>query len=109
MSTQSIFWFRRDLRFIDNHGLFQALTQSKIVNPIFIFDKNITKKLDTNDHRLAFIKSQLNNLDEELIKFNSSLNIYYGSPIKIFEKINLKKISRIIKVPTIPCSESNSK
>ena len=87
MITQSIFWFRRDLRFIDNHGLFQALTQSKIVNPIFIFDKNITKKLDTNDHRLAFIKSQLNNLDEELIKFNSSLNIYYGSPIKIFEKI----------------------
>ncbi len=87
MIAQSIFWFRRDLRFIDNHGLFQALTQSKIVNPIFIFDENITKKLDTNDHRLAFIKSQLNNLDKELIKFNSSLNIYYGSPIKIFEKI----------------------
>ena len=87
MIAQSIFWFRRDLRFIDNHGLFQALTQSKIVNPIFIFDENITKKLDTNDHRLAFIKSQLNNLDKELIKFNSSLIIYYGSPIKIFEKI----------------------
>lgn len=87
MSTQSIFWFRRDLRFIDNHGLFQALTQSKIVNPIFIFDENITKKLDTNDHRLAFIKSQLNNLNKELIKFNSSLNIYYGTPVKIFEKI----------------------
>ena len=73
---KSIFWFRRDLRFIDNHGLFQALTQNKIVNPIFIFDENITKKLDTNDHRLAFIKSQLNNLNKELIKFNSSLNIY---------------------------------
>ena len=87
MSTQSIFWFRRDLRFIDNHGLFQALTQSKIVNPIFIFDENITKKLDTNDHRLGFIKSQLNNLNKELIKFNSSLNIYYGTPVKIFEKI----------------------
>ncbi len=87
MSTQSIFWFRRDLRFIDNHGLFQALTQSKIVNPIFIFDENITKKLDTNDHRLAFIKSQLNNLNKELIKFNSSINIYYGTPFKIFEKI----------------------
>ena len=87
MSTQSIFWFRRDLRFIDNHGLFQALTQSRIVNPIFIFDENITKKLNTNDHRLAFIKSQLNNLNEELIKFNSSLNIFYGAPFKIFEKI----------------------
>lgn len=87
MSIQSIFWFRRDLRFIDNHGLFQALTKSKIVNPIFIFDENITKKLDANDHRLAFIKSQLNNLNKELTKFNSSLNIYFGSPVKIFEKI----------------------
>ena len=93
MSTQSIFWFRRDLRFIDNHGLFQALTQSKIVNPIFIFDENITKKLDTNDHRLAFIKSQLNNLNKELIKFNSSLNIYFGSPVKIFEKNYKRKLN----------------
>jgi deoxyribodipyrimidine photo-lyase len=92
MIKQSIFWFRRDLRFIDNHGLFQALTNSKIVNPIFIFDENITKKLDTDDHRLAFIKSQLNNLNEELIKFNSSLNIYYGSPLKIFEKIISKNL-----------------
>ena len=43
---------------------------------IFIFDENITKKLDTNDHRLAFIKSQLNNLNKELIKFKGQLNSY---------------------------------
>ena len=36
MSSKSIFWFRRDLRLIDNHGLFQALTQNKAVFPIFI-------------------------------------------------------------------------
>ena len=35
----SIFWFRRDLRLNDNHGLFEALNSSNHVLPIFIFDK----------------------------------------------------------------------
>ena len=37
----TIFWFRRDLRLDDNHGLFEALSKSKAVLPIFIFDKTI--------------------------------------------------------------------
>jgi deoxyribodipyrimidine photo-lyase len=37
----NIFWFRRDLRFFDNTGLFQALSSGKPVLPVFIFDKNI--------------------------------------------------------------------
>ena len=37
-TTVSIFWFRRDLRLYDNHGLYEALKQDKAVLPIFIFD-----------------------------------------------------------------------
>ena len=37
----SIFWFRRDLRLHDNHGLSEALKGDYPVLPIFIFDKNI--------------------------------------------------------------------
>ena len=39
----SVFWFRRDLRWQDNVGLYHALYQAKLgghqVLPIFIFDK----------------------------------------------------------------------
>ncbi|HEY9117039.1 MAG TPA: deoxyribodipyrimidine photo-lyase, partial [Roseivirga sp.] len=40
MEKINIFWFRRDLRFIDNTGLYYALKEDKKVLPIFIFDKN---------------------------------------------------------------------
>ena len=76
MSSKSIFWFRRDLRLTDNHGLFQALTQNKAVFPIFIFDSNITETLEKNDHRLLFISKQLDLINLELKKHNSSLTIF---------------------------------
>ena len=92
MNSRSIFWFRRDLRLTDNHGLFQALKQSEIVYPIFIFDDNITKNLEKNDHRLSFIYKQLDSINLELKKYNSSLTILNGNPLKIFKKI-CKEIS----------------
>ncbi|MGD9558010.1 MAG: deoxyribodipyrimidine photo-lyase, partial [Mangrovibacterium sp.] len=37
--TINIFWFRRDLRLTDNHGLFRALTSSgRPVLPVFVFN-----------------------------------------------------------------------
>ncbi len=50
----NIFWFRRDLRFFDNTGLFQALSSGKPVLPVFIFDRNILNKLE-----IIFIKLYL--------------------------------------------------
>ena len=41
----TVFWFRRDLRIDDNHGLFKALSEKNRVLPIFIFDTNILEKL----------------------------------------------------------------
>ena len=50
-----IFWFRRDLRIDDNHALFRALKSGFDVLPIFIFDTDITNKLNKNDHRYLVI------------------------------------------------------
>ena len=46
MDKISIFWFRRDLRLKDNHGLYQALESGKKVLPIFIFDEDILDLLE---------------------------------------------------------------
>ena len=59
MTKRSIFWYRRDLRLHDNHGLFQALKESDEVMPIFIYDKNIIDRLEPNDHRIKFINLSL--------------------------------------------------
>ena len=46
MDKISIFWFRRDLRLKDNHGLYRALESEKKVLPIFIFDEDILDLLE---------------------------------------------------------------
>ena len=47
--TVSIFWFRRDLRLHDNHGLFRALEGEHPVLPVFIFDKDILSNLSDKE------------------------------------------------------------
>jgi deoxyribodipyrimidine photo-lyase len=84
----SIFWFRRDLRLEDNHGLFQALSGDYPVLPIFIFDSEILEKLPKNDHRVTFIHKQLEKINKFLKeKYKSSLSVYYGKPTEIYKKL----------------------
>ncbi len=84
----TIFWFRRDLRLHDNHGLFQALKENKNVLPIFIFDTNILNQLeDKYDRRLDFIHQALQALQTELISHGSDLMCLHGSPMEAFKQL----------------------
>lgn len=85
----SIFWFRRDLRLDDNHGLFKALTSSNKVLPIFIFDSEILKQFpDTKDKRVSFIFQSLENINEKLYKeYKSKIQYFYGKPIEVFKSL----------------------
>lgn len=83
----SIFWFRRDLRVEDNHGLFQALQSEYSVLPIFIFDTTILKHLPKNDARVSFIYQNLEKLQAVFKKYNSSIQVYYGEPLSVWQKI----------------------
>ncbi len=82
-----IFWFRRDLRLDDNHGLYQALCSDEKVIPIFIFDPKILNKLPKNDARVNFIHNSLSNINKQLNKVNSSLGVYHGNPIDVFKEL----------------------
>lgn len=87
----SIFWFRRDLRLDDNVGLYHALQNKFPVVPIFIFDVEILEKLPKDDARVSFIHRQLQKLRSELQnQFQSSLAIYFGSPVEILKQLSTK-------------------
>jgi len=78
----NIFWFRRDLRLNDNHGLFRALRDGGNVQPLFIFDTNILEKLeDRNDRRLSFLYDNVCSLDDQLRAHGASLMMLYGDPL----------------------------
>ncbi|MBN1406480.1 MAG: deoxyribodipyrimidine photo-lyase [Calditrichaceae bacterium] len=83
-NTVNIFWFRRDLRLEDNHGLFQALNSDYPVIALFIFDTHILDTLnDKSDARVSFIFHRLNEINNALKKFKSSLLILVGEPESI--------------------------
>ncbi len=84
----SIFWFRRDLRLHDNHGLFQALSSGNPVQPIFIFDREILEDLeDREDRRVSFIHAALEGLQQELEKQGATLDVRYGSPLEVWKEL----------------------
>ncbi len=83
----SIFWFRRDLRLEDNAALSEALRNGQPVLPIFIFDTDIIDELPPNDPRLGFIHSSLEIINQKLLAYGSSLHIFKGKPLAVFEKL----------------------
>lgn len=84
----TIFWFRRDLRLHDNHGLYKALKSGIPVLPVFIFDTDILDHLkDPKDKRVNFIYQQIQYLQTELNKINSSLLVLHGKPKECFKKL----------------------
>lgn len=84
----TLFWFRRDFRLQDNHGLYEALKSSNAVLPIFIFDKNILNTLsDKKDKRVSFIHQTLYSLNIELLKLGSSLLVLHDDPLSAFKAI----------------------
>jgi len=85
MKKVSIFWFRRDLRLEDNHGLFQALSSEVPVLPLFIFDTHILDRLPTKrDARVEFIHRSLQHVQEAL---RGHLCVKHGNPEDVFRSL----------------------
>jgi len=82
-----VFWFRRDLRLNDNTGLYNALVSGYKVLPVFIFDKKILNKLDTDDKRVSFIYQALGHINQLLQPFDSSIQMLHDEPLAAFEKL----------------------
>jgi deoxyribodipyrimidine photo-lyase len=83
----SAFWFRRDLRLFDNHGLYEAIKSGKKVLCFFIFDRNILNDLpDKKDARFHFFFQQVRQLKLQLNNIGSDLMIAYDYPDKAWVK-----------------------
>ena len=88
MSKINIFWFRRDLRLHDNHGLYRALKAGLPVLPVFVFDTNILDKLtNKTDARLMFIHDELIAIKQSLEKMGSSLWTWHSTPLAAYQAL----------------------
>ena len=88
-----IFWFRRDLRLEDNHGLYQALSSGDTVIPIFIFDRSILDDIENRkDARVHFIYQAIEKLKNQLEELGTSLLVFNDYPTDIFSNVNVKAV-----------------
>ena len=84
----TLFWFRRDLRITDNHGLYQAFKASDAVLPIFIFDSYILEALEVpTDRRVQFIHAQVQRIKVFLEQEGSTLLVCYGKPLEVYQRL----------------------
>jgi len=100
-----IFIFRRDLRLQDNLGLQRLQSEVDIIIPIFILDRYQIKKSSHNkyyfsNNAVQFMCESLYDLNQNLIKLDSNLRIYYGNPNKIINKLIKWTISHFDSEPS---------
>jgi deoxyribodipyrimidine photo-lyase len=71
----------------DNTALFKAVESSENVIPLFIFDENILNELPENDARVNFIYNTLNDINQRLLKHNSSVLTFKGNPKDVWKTL----------------------
>ena len=99
----SVFWFRRDLRLVDNLGLNAALSSGFKVIPIFIFDTEIINKLEKNDLRIKMIHTALVKLNDAMLGNRCNVGMYLGNPKAVFESLlKLKVYLQIVIMSHMP-------
>ena len=97
--TNSLMWFRYDLRIKDNEAFFAALKNQNCL-PIFIFDHGFLKLGTTSNFHLSFLNDSLIDLNNNLKKeYNTSINCYKGKTIEILDHL-IKNIKLTIFIQT---------
>lgn len=96
MHSPVYFWFRRDLRLNDNHGLFRAVELAKANNTrvqcVFVFDKSILEKLENRrDARVQFIHNEIQSLQKQLQEVGGDLTVWYGEPVTLWQQQLIKQ------------------
>ncbi len=93
----SVCWLRRDLRLSDNTALWHALKAGRPVMILFIFDKHILDRLESNDDaRVHFLHNTLLALHETLQQSGAGLCIMHGKPEEIWAELLQKhKIAEV--------------
>lgn len=84
-------WFRRDLRFADNAGLYHALKTATQLGAaahcVFVFDTTILQNLPPRDRRVTFIWDCLLQLSAQLKAHGGVLHVLHGDPLSLIPQL----------------------
>tara|TARA_B100000575_G_scaffold291206_1_gene296538 strand:- start:301 stop:1800 length:1500 start_codon:yes stop_codon:yes gene_type:complete len=88
MNKVNIYWFKKDLRLIDNEAFYES-TKNYNVLPIYIIEKEIWKQETHSYRQWQFCKECLIDLNKELTQIGQPLIIKVGNVVEIFEDLKM--------------------
>ncbi|HEY5799946.1 MAG TPA: deoxyribodipyrimidine photo-lyase [Burkholderiaceae bacterium] len=85
--NKTLVWFRRDLRVHDNAALHNALTTSKQMYCVFIYDTAILQSLPRRDRRVEFIHASVGELAQGLQQLGGALIVRHADAATALVKL----------------------
>ena len=86
----NIFWFKRDLRLIDNIALSDAIESKHPLLLIYLFEPIVINDKHTSKKHINFIKESILDLNNSLKKFDTHIHVYECELINFFQKLSKK-------------------
>jgi len=85
-----IVWFKRDLRFIDHAPLLHAQKENLPQLFVYCFEPTIMNYVDSDDRHWRFVYESLQDLQRQLLKFNTQIAIFHQEARFVFESLHDK-------------------
>ena len=83
----NIIWLKRDLRLNDNEAIFNACNSNKKVLFLYMFEKTLINERHYSERHWNFVKQSLNDINENLKKYNTKILVINSEIISGFNQI----------------------
>ena len=83
----NIFWFKRDLRLVDNIALNDAVESKHPLLLIYLFEPMVINDQHTSKKHINFIKESILDLNNSLKKFDTHIHVYECELTNFFQKL----------------------
>jgi len=84
--TQTIVWFRRDLRIADHAPIYRAAMRGDVI-PLFILDRALLHHPEVAPARVEFMLNCLRSLDQDLRARGGRLIVRFGEPCELLPQL----------------------
>ena len=89
----NIYWFKRDLRLVDNVPLQMSCDEEHPTLLLYLFEPNFNTDPHHSERHRNFIKESILDLNTRLEKYKTKVHVYELNPI-----IYLKKIFLVLEI-----------
>ena len=83
----NVFWFKRDLRLIDNQALIDAVNSNTPLLLLYLFEPKLIDDNHTSKRHINFIKESISDLNKSLKKFDTHIHVYKYELTNFFQRL----------------------